>query len=47
MRLRPYQATAVGETLAWLQRGSPGVLLEAPVGSGKTTMERAEAGRRA
>jgi superfamily II DNA or RNA helicase len=38
MQLRPYQTAAVNETLAWLQRGSPGVLLESPVGSGKTSM---------
>lgn len=36
--LRLYQSTAVNEILAHLQRGASGVLLEAPVGSGKTTM---------
>lgn len=36
--LRIYQDRAVAEILAWLQRGSDGVLLESPVGSGKTTM---------
>ncbi|MEO0035189.1 MAG: hypothetical protein RLZZ501_1212 [Pseudomonadota bacterium] len=36
--LRPYQSKAVAEVLAHLQRGAEGVLLESPVGSGKTTM---------
>lgn len=38
VELRSYQGKAVAETLAYLQRGAPGVMLESPVGSGKTTM---------
>ena len=36
--LRPYQTRAKNETLAYLQRGATGVLIESPVGSGKTTI---------
>ncbi|MCL2724797.1 MAG: DEAD/DEAH box helicase [Polyangiaceae bacterium] len=38
MTLRPYQQTAVGETLAAFRGGAKGVLVVMPTGTGKTTV---------